>query len=397
VTTHTPVPVSHCLAEIPHTPEAVWLRPSAWPPAAWYLFEARPFDTDTTPPVISRYDAVLAVMLNPHIWQRQIPRDVLPEDDRHCVVDASWLTDGEEHDLLRGSVQRINRGSTDAARQFTVTLTRQLLAELMDERPPWNLSRVLDGVSMRVIIEHTLQAPPLLPYAARLRTLYRECSAAPGAQRRQEEVEEILGLVLDHPADLPNGLARHLADLCGKHRITKKQLVSQLCMLTISYETQATIAENLIGLLLEHGLLAYAAQALQRDDLTRRLVDEGIRRGIAFPANLITPTVPVTIDERTVPAGEPVLISYAAANMDRGRFGETAQLFDPRIERPPHLAFGEGRYRCLGEKGVKQFVADVLEAALAALPPGAQLGHGGRVLREPAGVSWTIPELPVSP
>jgi hypothetical protein len=54
-------------------------------------------------------------------------------------------------------------------------------------------------------------------------------------------------------------------------------------------------------------------------------------------------------------------------------------------------------HRCQGEVGAEQFVADVLMAVLAGLPADVQLGHGGQVLRETAGVSWTIPQLLVHP
>jgi hypothetical protein len=90
----------------------------------------------------------------------------------------------------------------------------------------------------------------------------------------------------------------------------------------------------------------------------RRLVAEGGRRGISFPINLVTPRARLTIDGRTISAGQPVLISYAAANMDPDRFGRGASGFDPRPRRPAHLAFGEGMHRCQGETGAEQFVEE---------------------------------------
>ena len=394
------LPESASLAEIGYTPGARWLRPSEWPAEADYLFQPRPFDASTSPAIITRYDDVLNVMLDPDgIWCRQVPLTVLPSEDRHCIIDASWMMDGEVHKQLRRTLRHINRGSTTQAREFTRALTRQLLVRLMDEPPPWNLSRVIDEVSMRVIIEHTLQAPPLLAHAVQLRELWREIGANNGFSGivRQPEFEAILQRVPEQYHDLPDGLARYLVDLRSSGLMTDRQLVSQLGMLVTSYETQAATAASLIGMLLEYDLHGYAVQATGQPELMRGIVAEGGRRGISFPANLMTPAVPVTIDGQTAPAGEPVLVSYAAANMDPIRFGADASRFDPRPRRPAHLAFGEGLHRCQGEVGGEQFVEDVLAAMLTELPDSIQLAHDGQVLRETAGISWTIPQLLVRP
>src|SRR5262245_11258520 len=94
------------------TPGAQWLRPSEWPPEADHLFRPRPFDTSEFP-VISRFGDVVAVLLDTgHIWRRRVPLEVLPPEDRHCVIDASWMLDGEDHDRLWKTVRAINRGSS---------------------------------------------------------------------------------------------------------------------------------------------------------------------------------------------------------------------------------------------------------------------------------------------
>ncbi|MFI2650795.1 cytochrome P450 [Micromonospora fulviviridis] len=395
------LPESASLVEPEYTSGARWLRPSEWPTEADPYFQPRPFDSRTTPAIISRYDDVLAVMLDPEgIWRREIPPALFPLDDRHCIMGASWMLDGEIHKRLRRTLRQINRGSTDEARRFTRTLTKKLLARLMNEPPPWNLSRVIDDVSMRVIIECTLQAPPLLVHAVRLRQLWHEAGAASDGyfgMARQPEFEAILQLVTEEHHDLPDGLARHLVDVRDSGAMTDSQLMSQLGMLVVSYETQAASAASLIGMLLEHDLYGYARQAVAHPELMRRIVAEGSRRGLSFPTNLMTPSRPVTIDGQKLPAGEPVLVSYAAANMDPIRFGVSASRFDPRPSRPTHLAFGLGPHRCQGEVGAEQFVEDVLVAMLAQLPDDVQLDHDGQVLRETAGISWTIPRLLVSP
>ena len=410
------LPGSASLTEVQPTDGARWLPPSGWLPATDFLFRPREPDSDRYPAVVTRYDDVLAMMLDrTGIWRREIPLSVIPEDERHCVVDASWLLDGELHRKLRGQLAAINHGSKPQAREFTYNLTKLLLTRLLKEKgPPWNLATVIDEVSLRVIIEQTLKAPPLLPHIVRLRELTR--LRAPSREDdgtdifayfttvRQRELEKILGTVADRYADLPSGgLARHLVDLTetahpgtGEPQLTRKQLVSQLGMLYISYESQSATTASLVGMLLESGLFEEARQRADDAEAIRRLVKEGGRRGLSFPFNLLTPSIPVTIGGRTVPADEPVAISYAAANMDELRFGAGADRFDPRPRRPPHLGFGEGMHRCLGEKGAEQFMADVLRAMFDVLPPGVRLADG-LVLREVASLSWAIASLPAVP
>jgi biflaviolin synthase len=409
------LPAGASLAEVPSTSGAIWLPPSRWPPVTDFLFRPREPDTDRPTVVVTRYDDVLSMILDPdETWRREIPFSVIPEEERHCVVDASWMLDGSRHRRLRRQLTSLNRGATPEAREFTRSLTRLLLTRLLEEDPPWNLVRIIDEVSLRVIIEHVLKAPPLLPHVVRLRELTR-----PRAPRREDdgtdclayfttirqpELEEILGTVADQASELPSGLARHLASLTrtvdaatGEPAMTRKQLVSQLGMLITSYESQAATTASLVGMLLEYGLLDYARRSVDDPGRMRRLVAEGGRRGLSFPFNILTPAKRVAVGSRTVQAGEPVLISYQAANMDPSRFGPDALEFDPRPVRASHLAFGEGVHRCQGERGAKQFIEDVLKAMLDALPLGIRLDHDGQVLREVASLSWSIADLPVVP
>lgn len=395
-------------AAVPATPGARWLQPSAWPEGADFLFRPGEPDAGSGLAVITRYADVQAMLHDRDgTWLREVPLSVIPPAERHCIIDASWMRDGEEHQLLRRSVRSVNRGSTTRARVFTRALTALLLRRLTRQEPPWNLAAVIDEVSIRVIIEHTLAAPALLPFTTRLRELTR--AHAPrrdgdGADvwayfqtRRQTELEDILAAAVARPEDLPAGLARHLAGLAEAGTITGRQLISQLGMLIVSYESQAATAASLIAMLLQYGLFDWARAAAGDHAAMRRLVAEACRRGISFPFNLFTAARPAAIGALPIQAGEPVVISYQAANMDPARFGPDAISFDPRRQRPSHLAFGEAAHHCQGASGAEQFVSDVLLAVLAGLPSAVQLGHDGQLLRETSGLSWAVADLPVVP
>jgi hypothetical protein len=218
--------------------------------------------------IASQYDDVLAVMMAPEgTWGREVPLSVIPREDRPSWVDASWLLDGEEHRRLRLAIRSINHGSTRAAREFTQSLTRRLLAALKEESPPWNLATVIDEVSIRVIIEHTLRAPPLLEHSVTLRRLAgarassgddddADHGVADGGDLRyfrtvrQPEWEDILRSVCERYRELPDGLARYLVGLSRTGDLSEDQVVSQLAMLLISYESQAAATASLIGMIL---------------------------------------------------------------------------------------------------------------------------------------------------
>lgn len=50
----------------------------------------------------------------------------------------------------------------------------------------------------------------------------------------------------------------------------------------------------------------------------------------------------------TIPAGDPVLMNFAAAGRDPARHGPTADHFDVLRPNKDHLSFGHGIYRCIG-------------------------------------------------
>jgi cytochrome P450 len=386
---------------MPATPLAQSLRPSQWPRGSDFVFRPRPFDVSGNLPVISRYDAVRAALVDRDGWSRQVPLEALPPTARHRTLYASWAADGVEHAMLRSSLSAINHGSTSRARQFTRELTRGLLERLLTDPPPWDLSRVIYAVSMQVILEHTLQAPPLLPQAPAIRELTRKHVAAPGSFlgiQRQLEAEQILGSLNDHRGELPaGGLARHLVELhqANPGRFTRDHLIGQLWLLVVSHETQATATASTLGMLLEFGEVAYARSILGEAAPMQRLMAEAGRRAIVFPASLIITTKPFTLDGVTVGPGTPCLASYGAANLDEDKF-EDPLCFNPRAVRAtPHLAFGVGQHRCQGRVGTEQFIEDVLTALLQGLPEDVRLHHGC-VLRE-TGISMAIPYLPVTP
>ena len=70
----------------------------------------------------------------------------------------------------------------------------------------------------------------------------------------------------------------------------------------------------------------------------------------------------------TIPAGEKVMMLYAAANRDPHEFGPTADRLDVRREIPRHLSFSSGPHFCVGSHLARLQARVALEELLAAHP-----------------------------
>jgi cytochrome P450 len=385
---------------MPASRDAQWLPPAAWPEHSKALFLPRPFSPRRTHwglPVVTQYDQVKAALLNTDgAWSREVPLTVLPRDKRHCTLDASWGADGEAHAALRRSLTPINRGSTNMARVFTTGRAISLFSALLEESAPWDLARVIYQLSMEVMITQTLLAPSLLPHIDRLRHLIREHVTTKGGFfgiTRQPEAEKILGSVLtERELLLPGGVADHLVREHEHDKISREQLIGQLWLMCASHETQATATASTIGMLLQFNELEYARRCVDNPDAMRVLIDEAMRRSVVFPASVMVATKPVQLDNRTIAPGTACLVSNAAANLDPSKF-DRPEVFDPRAERShPALAFGHGPHRCQGDTMARQFMEDVLKAALKVLPEHMYLPKGGKLQRETS-ISMAVNQL----
>ncbi|MGW7557788.1 cytochrome P450, partial [Streptomyces rimosus] len=103
----------------------------------------------------------------------------------------------------------------------------------------------------------------------------------------------------------------------------------------------------------------------------------------------------VDLAGRTIRAGDPVMLSYAAFGRDPRQHGPGADRFD--VTRPPtrHLAFGHGIHHCLGAPLARLEAAVALPALFDRFPGLALDDPGQRPLRRPSMVFNGLRELPV--
>ncbi|MCW3000470.1 MAG: cytochrome [Solirubrobacterales bacterium] len=117
-------------------------------------------------------------------------------------------------------------------------------------------------------------------------------------------------------------------------------------------------------------LLAFAREPEQYDRLRAdpglipRAIEEGLRWATPIPAFFRTARAPYAIGGVTVPAGGRVMLSFAAANRDPGRYAEPER-FDLQRDEQEHVAFGSGIHFCLGAHLARLELRIVLETLIA--------------------------------
>ncbi|WP_333746346.1 cytochrome P450 family protein [Streptomyces sp. IBSBF 2950] len=130
-------------------------------------------------------------------------------------------------------------------------------------------------------------------------------------------------------------------------RLTEDELMSlAFLILFAGYENSVQLIGNAVLALLQH---PDQMAALRKDPAQIAAAVEEFARhdGPALLAIRRFPTQDVTIGGVTIPAGDTVLVSPAAANRDPDRFADADRL-DLGRDAAGHLAFGHGIHYCVG-------------------------------------------------
>jgi cytochrome P450 len=135
-----------------------------------------------------------------------------------------------------------------------------------------------------------------------------------------------------------------------------------------------------IGSLLRHLMEHPGLRARAREDgaVLARAIEESLRFESPVFGLARTVTCPVTVQERELEPGDKVLLMFGAANHDPLRFPEPEVFDADRDDRPPHIAFGFGRHRCIGEHLARLEMRIVAEELLRRVP-GYSLAAGAGI------------------
>lgn len=130
-------------------------------------------------------------------------------------------------------------------------------------------------------------------------------------------------------------------------------------------------------------MLLRMAHPEQRDRLRQdpssgsRVVVESLRVDPPIHLEARRTTQTAVVGDVEIPAGETVALLYASGNHDDEQYADPER-FDPARQGPPHLSFGHGIHKCLGEHLSLLEMSVVLEGMVARFP-----GYG--LVGEPQG------------
>ncbi|MGW4084036.1 cytochrome P450 family protein [Streptomyces sp. NPDC004822] len=214
----------------------------------------------------------------------------------------------------------------------------------------------------------------------------------------QERIGSVLGALIahrrQHPGDdLTSELIR-VRDEDGDRLSDEELLYTLLLVIGAGFETTVNLIGNAVVALLTHPeqLAAVRSGEIGWD----AVIDETLR---VHPSIASLPlrfaVTDLEVGDVTVPAGDAIITTYAAANLDPAHYGPDAGGFDAARGADDHLSFGIGVHRCIGAPLARM-------EALTALPalfdrfPGLRLTSAEEELRQvPSFIAFGWQEIPV--
>jgi cytochrome P450 len=147
-------------------------------------------------------------------------------------------------------------------------------------------------------------------------------------------------------------------------------------ILVAGHDTTVAGIGSLLRHLMEHPDLRARARA--DSAVLARAIEESLRFESPVFGLARTVTTPVTVQDRDLEPGDKVLLMFGSANHDPHRFPDPEVFDADREDRPPHVAFGFGRHRCIGEH-LARLEMRIVAAELLRRIPDYQLAHGAGI------------------
>ncbi|MGW4528746.1 cytochrome P450 family protein [Amycolatopsis sp. NPDC004378] len=296
-----------------------------------------------------------------------------------------FTTDPPEHTLLRRTMQAsFTKRQIDRLRPFINDLTRTLVEQVspvsgrtVDLMPalcellPIGVICHLFGVPMN-------ERPQLRWWAHHLFGTDTDA-----AVKAHAEIGFYLETLVDRKEreasdDLTTALIRASE---GFTTLSRSQVADQLrLMLVAGHETTVNLLANSVLTLDAHPF----ARDLLADDPKKwpKAVEELLRYNTSITNSYFRFARTDTILEGVrIPAGEPVVVSHAAANRDPARW-EEPDCFDIEREHLPHITFGYGLHHCLGASLARTEILAALSMLYTRYP-------GLEVVSPSGGFEWT--------
>jgi cytochrome P450 len=211
------------------------------------------------------------------------------------------------------------------------------------------------------------------------------------------EASELLNYLVEAiEADEPPALAAQL--LTGDDPLTQDEVIGFYALLCFAQDgMQAAIGSALLHLARSPRL-----RSLLRDnpDKIRMFAEEVVRLETPLPFIGRFTTRDVTIADVTIPAGSPVRLCLASANLGDSAESSVTVSEDGKIRPKQHRSFGGGIHRCLGKTLARMELNVVVAEWLRAIPdfelergftPSFTFRHGGAIVPSSVPLRWEQP------
>jgi pimeloyl-[acyl-carrier protein] synthase len=315
--------------------------------------------------VITRYADVEAILKDARFQVDDLPQRLIQKShylkqgnlDPLAQTIHKWLffLEPPDHNRLRGLVSKAFSPVTiEGMRTEIQVIANQLLAKV---QPTGQMDIIKDLASLlpAMIVTRILGLPPedypkLVRWSYNLFFVFDQPMSLQGYQKQNQmaiEAREYLTEIITRLEKQPNDglISRLIAARDEDRTITQDEIIGFCIMLLIvGQETTKSLTGNAMVALLRHP--EKLAELKQNPDLIKNAVEELLRYDSPVQVIARLATENVEMGDKTIQAGDKVILCIGAANRDPEQFTNPDQLDFTR--RNYSLPFGGGIHFCLG-------------------------------------------------